>query len=85
MSGNCLSSIDRIEGSLGDLVKSIGNGSFKDAEQAAKYLAKNRAKVYFHLTSARDVDDGKSSKKSSGSAAEASVDVLEFVFDRSYD
>ena len=75
----CISSVDRIERHLNDLLKSISNGSAKDAEQAVKYLASNRAKVHFRLSTAEDDDNGKTSKKTTGSGASASVHVLEFV------
>lgn len=74
-----ISFVGEIESRLSSLVKSIGNGSISNAEQAARYLAKNRAKVQFHLSSLEDVDDKKSEKKTSGSNADASADVLEFV------
>jgi hypothetical protein len=66
--------IDRIN----DLVKSIENGSQKEAERAAKSLAQTRTKVQFNLIN-RDDDDEKKTKTKKSEAG-ASSDVLQFVF-----
>ncbi len=66
--------IDRIN----DLVKSIENGSQKEAERAAKSLAQARTKVQFNLIN-RD-DDEEKKTKTKKSEAGASSDVLKFVF-----